>query len=195
MRCWLLAVACCLLTLWGCQKEENRYSTNYRCYFRYYTDLHPTTQLTYTISDPGAYVFVRLDSRGGLKRVLTQSNRDGKRDTTNLTTAAETEFSNYSLGAGDVLIIGNSQSLDGLRAYDGQCPNCLSVHGRPAYPLSWCDGGQMVSCAQCGVKYDLNNGAPQNGKEGDMRLMEYYPHIINTTLGTALEVVNTGPAR
>lgn len=193
MRHWLLFLM--VLVLCSCQKEENRYSTNYLCYFRYYTDLHPTSQLTYMLSDPGAYVFVRLDSRGGLKRVLTQSNRDGKRDTTNLTTAAESDFSRYSLGAGDVLIIGNSRSLDGLRAYDAQCPNCLNLHGRPAYPLSWSDGGQMVSCGQCGRKYDLNNGGPQNGSDGDLRLMEYHPHVITTTLGTTLEVTNTGPVR
>ena len=193
MRHWLFFLL--VLVLCGCEKDENRYSTNYRCYFRYYTDLHPTTQLTYTLSDPGAYVFVRLETRGGLKRVLTESNRDGKRDTTNLTTAAETEFSNYSLGAGDFLIIGNSVALDGLRAYDGQCPNCLNQYNRPAYPLTWSDNGRMVNCNKCGRKYDLTTGAPQNGSDGDVRLMEYHPHMIYTNLGTALEVTNTGPSR
>jgi len=192
MRRWLLFLM--VVTLWGCQKEENRYSTKYKCYFRYYTDLHPISQLTYTLSDPGAYVSVRVGSVGGLKRVLTQSNRDGKRDTTILTAAAEADFSRYSLGAGDMLIIGNSQSLEGLRAYDGQCPNCLSQYGRPAYPLSFSNGGQQVNCGQCKRKYDLNNGIPLNGGDGDLRLMEYHPHMIYTTLGTALEVTNTGPS-
>ena len=92
-------------------------------------------------------------------------NYDGHAETIAVTTAKESQIT-YALGANNSLIIGTSSYDFVLKAYDGQCPNCLSDNTGVNYPLTWQNNGQQLHCAKCRRSYDVNNGVVADGPSG-----------------------------
>ena len=102
------------------------------------------------------------------------SNTTEEQKDVKMVTAIENERLNYdNMGANRRLIVGCS-NFNGLKCFDGQCPNCLLNGTLSNYPLSWTDRGQMLVCQKCSRKYNPNaEGIPTNGGEDDRRLIEY----------------------
>jgi len=166
----LLLVAC---------NAEQQYSTRYPCSFVFYAKDHINTNaLTISLSNPGQFVIVEPKQVNGLTHLMLTPNSGTwetfQTDIPLSASAIENERLSYDhMGACKRLIIGTS-NFNGLKAYDGQCPNCLESDGALWHPLSWTDKGQMLVCERCQRKYNPHaEGVPVNGKEGDLRLMEY----------------------
>jgi hypothetical protein len=158
--CWLIAF---LLT--ACTADES-ISRDYRCSFIFDTSLHPLPcQLTGIIGNTGHFCKVSASLSQGITHLKTVRNYDGATEDVALTTAKESQIT-YALGANNSIIIGTSSYDFVLKAYDGQCPNCLSDNTGVNYPLMWQNNGQQLHCAKCGRSYDVNNGVVADGPSG-----------------------------
>ena len=169
-----LAQAVMLLTiLTGCAAEQ-QYSTQYACSFLFYANIHPTSALTLALGNPGAFVIVEPQIRQGVVHLMLTPNVGNTEDVP-MTTAKENDRLSYNtMGAQQRLVVGRSQ-FDGLKGYDGQCPNCIRETSRTNFPLRWAANGQRLECGKCQRQYDPNaDGLPTSGqKEGDVRLLQY----------------------
>ena len=165
-----------LLLLLSCTGEQ-QYSTSYPCSFAFYASNHPNCVLSLSLASPGQFVIVVPQLKSGVTHLMmtpnlgewTEEQKDVK-----MVTAIENERLNYdNMGANRRLIVGCS-NFNGLKCFDGQCPNCLLNGTLSNYPLSWTDRGQMLVCQKCSRKYNPNaEGIPTNGGEDDRRLIEY----------------------
>lgn len=172
------------LSLTACEKAEEQYSSTYPCVFTFYTQYHPTSLLTLALDNPGSYAMVKVSLMQGVHRLAISSNNG--QDTENVTISTDRE--NYQIGnvgADNCIIVGCS-TFNGLRAYDGQCPNCLSDYTNNSFPLTWANNGQAVECARCGRVYELNyDGRPDTGGKA---LLQY--RVTYGGSGTVLAVRN-----
>ncbi len=174
----------CLLLLFAACGGEQQYSTQYPCGFVFFASNHITSCLTLALGNPGTFVIVEPQTQQGVTHLLLTPNSgrmvDGQWSAVNaedlpMTTAKENDRVTYqNMGAQQRLIIGCSK-FDGLKAYDGQCPNCIREYGRTHFPLVWADKGERLRCDKCGRKYDPNaNGIPTDGQQkDDVRLLQY----------------------
>ena len=176
-----LLLTCCI-ALSACD-AENQYGSPYPCSFVFYTSYHTNSLLTLSLGNPGEYVIVEPKViQGGLHLIMTPNN--GEPEDLPLTTEKEAKRLDYShMGANNRLIIGRSL-YSGLKAYDGQCSNCLINLGGPSYPLTWSDNGQRLFCAKCNRSYDPNaEGVPtDNAQKGDRNLYQYAVQYNNEML-------------
>ena len=156
----------------SCDKAEERYSTEYVCNFTFSTQLRPTSILARVWTNPGMFVRVEVAKRSGVHHVLLYPNNGDAPEDIAMTTAIDNDRIDYShIGANGSIIVGCTTTNE-RRGYDAQCPYCLSTHSSTAFPLSWADNGQAVTCSGaggCGRKYNLNYGASADGH----RLIEY----------------------
>lgn len=156
--------------LFSCTADES-ISHNYRCSFVFDTTLHPLPcQLTGILGNSGHFCKVSTSLSQGVTHLKTTRNYDGATEDVALSTAKESQI-NFALGANNSLIIGTSAYDFTLRAYDGQCPNCLNDYSGINYPLTWKNNGQQLYCAKCGRSYDVNNGVVADGASGRQLLM------------------------
>jgi hypothetical protein len=165
-----------LLTLGGCQGEQ-QFSTRYPCSFVFYASNHPNSALTLCVGNAGQMCIVEPRPVGGVTHLLMTPNvgtwTADQTDVAMLTAIENDRLSYERMGANQRLIIGMSH-FSGLKAFDGQCPNCLENTSTPHHPLAWADKGQMLTCQRCSVTYNPNaEGIPINGTEGTPRLIEY----------------------
>lgn len=162
------------VTLAACDVED-QYNSPYACSFIFYTSYHTTSGLSLvTTSNPGFFVWTYVkESSSGLNTVYVYRNDGSEDDPVSLTTAIEARLSYDNMGANGQLIIGCT-TLNGLRAYDRQCPYCLDNYGGYSYPLTWTDDGASVECDKCGRVYSLNNeGICTSGGDSSYRLLQY----------------------
>lgn len=162
-----------MILLSGCSAEQ-QYSTQYACSFVFFASSHTTSCLTLSLGNPGQFVIVAPQTRQGVTHLMLTPN-NGEAEDLPMTTAKENDRVSYqNMGAQQRIIVGRSQ-FDGLKAYDGQCPNCMVEYGRTNFPLTWADNGQRLKCDKCSRKYDPNaDGIPTDGqREGDVRLLQY----------------------
>lgn len=149
--------------LMSCSDAEEEYSTKYPCVFTFYTQSHPTSLLTLALDNPGTYVNVKVELVKGAHRLDISSGNGHDRETVLITTDRE-NYQIGNVGADNCIIVGCS-TFDGLRAYDGQCPNCLIDYSGNRFPLVWADNGQAVTCGKCGRRYELNyDGRTDDGR-------------------------------
>lgn len=165
-----------VMLLSACSAEQ-RFSTQYPCSFVYYANYHPTSALSLCLGNPGHFTIVEPKMVSGLTHLMMTPNQ-GNNWTSDqvdvpMRSAIENDRLSYDrMGANKRLVIG--LSFTGLKAFDGQCPNCLQNGTSPNRPLSWADNGQMLMCAHCKTKYNPNaEGIPTNGREDTPRLIEY----------------------
>lgn len=161
MALWL-AAGVWLMT--ACGKDDNeQYSNDYTCYFTFTTQYHPTSLLTLALDNPGSFVNVTVQLASGVHQLHITSNNGRDVEDVVITTDKE----NYligNVGANGSIIVGCSV-FDGLKAYDGQCPNCLGNYTGNSYPLAWASNGQAVDCAKCGRRYELSyDGRTDEGR-------------------------------
>lgn len=153
---------------------ESLYGSPYPCSFVFYTSYHTNSLLTLALGNPGNYVIVVPQVvQGGMHLIITPNN--GEQEDLPLTTEKEAKRLDYSnMGANSRLIIGRSL-YSGLKAYDGQCSNCLHDLGGLNYPLTWSDNGKKLYCAKCSRTYDPNADGvvTDNGQKGDRNLYQY----------------------
>lgn len=148
-------------------------SRSYRCNFIFDTTLHPLPcQLTGILGNSGHFCKVETSVSQGVHHLKTTRNYDGATEDITLSTAKESQI-NFALGANNCLIIGTSTYDFALKAYDGQCPNCLSDYNGTNYPLTWQNNGQQLHCKKCGRSYDVNNGQIADGPSGQKGLLLY----------------------
>ncbi len=147
---------------------QDLYSTEYPCRFTFNTQLHPTSLITLALDNPGSYTLINAVREGNMTSLSVSSNNGRDTETVPLTTVEE----NYlvgNMGANNSIIVGCS-TFNGLKAYDGQCPNCLKERSGTTFPLAWTANGQAVKCATCGRTYELNyDGRADNG----LQLLQY----------------------
>lgn len=171
------AGAACVLLAASCSDTEEQYTTEYTCYFTFSTQLHPTSLLTRVLDNPGSYVRVDVKLVSGAHRLYIYSNNGKDEEEVAVTTDKE----NYligTVGANSSIMVGCS-TFNGAKAYDSQCPNCLSDYTGSSYPLTWTANGQAVECAKCGRTYELNyDGRTDNGKA----LLQYKVSYDGSTL-------------
>ena len=158
----LLCVASAVLSASCSDDVQEQYSDEYRCYFTFDTQLHPTSMLTLAVDNPGSFVMVSASLVSG-RTVLDISNWSGTAEQVPINTDKE----NYligSMGANSSIIVGCS-TFNGMRAYDAQCPNCLHDYSGRSFPLSWTANGQALTCAKCSRRYELNyEGRADSGR-------------------------------
>lgn len=163
------------LMLLACDAED-LYNSNYACSFTFYTQHHPESSLSsINTTNPGFFVWVTVKrSSSGLNTVYVYTNTGEEDDPISLTTEIENNRISYdNMGANNQLIIGCT-TLNGLKAYDRQCPYCLDTFTGYSYPLEWTDNGASVECSNCGRVYSLNNeGMCTSGHDGTYRLLQY----------------------
>ena len=165
-----------LLLLTACTAEE-QYSTKYSCNFIFYTRYHADCALTLVLGNPGQYVIVEPKFVAGVTHhVFTPNTGPWEQHQLDvaMTSAIENKRISYdNMGANRRLIVGSS-NFNGLKCYDGQCPNCLEQGGSVNRPLSWADDGKKLRCPRCNIVYNPNaQGIPENGNEDTPRLLEY----------------------
>ena len=164
-----------LVLLGGCAAED-QYNSKYACSFTFYTTHHPTSSLSaINTTNPGFFVWVEVKrGTGGVNTVYVYQNNGTADDPISLTTEIENNRISYdNMGANGQLILGCT-TLNGLRAYDRQCPYCLDTYSGYSYPLTWTDDGASVECSKCGRVYSLNSeGLCTSGHEGSYRLLQY----------------------
>lgn len=180
----LLTTIMAAMMLAACDDAEEQYSSTYPCVFTFDTQYHLTSLLTLALDNPGSYVKVEVSLTQGVHRLAISSNNG--RDTESITISTDRE--NYqigSVGADDCIIVGCS-TFNGLRAYDGQCPNCLSDYTGNSFPLTWTSNGQAVECAKCGRTYELNYDGRSD--DGSKALLQY--RVTYGGSGTVLAVRN-----
>ena len=171
------------VALMGCEGEE-QYSTKYQCSFVFYARYHTDCALTHALGNPGLFVIVEPKFVAGVTHLRLTPNQgqweEFQTDISMGTSAIENERINYgNMGANRRLIIGCS-NFDGLRCYDGQCPNCLENASSVNFPLTWTDRGQMLECSKCKTKYNPNAmGNAVNGNAQTKRLIEYRVEPFN----------------
>lgn len=163
-----LIMALAALALAACSADQQRYTTEYPCAFLFYTEYHPTSLLSRVLSNPGMFVAVKTEKRSGVQHVITTSADGTERDDVALTTEIEARANYSNVGAKNLLIIGCTFTGE-WRAYDGQCPVCLSAAPSRRADLSLTATGAKADCKACHRKYDLNTGASDDGQ----RLLEY----------------------
>lgn len=148
----------------ACGDTYDEYSTKYPCAFTFDTRNHPTSLLTLVLgNNPGAYVRVDVSLYNGIHRLDISSNNGRDSERVDITTDKE-NYQIGNVGADNSIIVGCS-TFNGLRAYDGQCPNCLENFSGNSFPLEWTDNGQAVTCAVCGRRYELNyDGRADEGR-------------------------------
>ena len=170
-----------VLTL-SCTSDGYRYSTDYPCNFRFYTNYHPTSILTRVLDNPGLYVWIEVQKRQGVNHLMVYpSNGDSNEDIA-LTTEIENNRVYYDdMGANGQLIVGCTPFGE-WRAYDRQCPYCLDNTSSLSHPLTWTSNSQSVECNDCHRVYNLSSGISDDGK----RLKEYR---IQTN-GTVIQIHN-----
>lgn len=163
-------------TLAGCAADE-QFSTQYRCSFVFYASDHPASVLTLSLNNPGQFVVVEPKFVAGVTHLYLTPNQ-GSWEASQTDIAMTTEIENRRLtydnmGANRRLIIGCS-NFNGLKCYDGQCPQCLQNSTSPICPLTWADRGRMLECKKCKTVFNPNaEGIPVNGTEQTPRLIEY----------------------
>jgi hypothetical protein len=170
---YLYALLCCL---YGCKGEE-QFSTMYRCTFVFYASDHPTSALTLVLTNPGQFVAIEPKFVAGVTHLyLTPNQGSWEAEQTDIAMITEIEnrrLTYDAMGANRRLIIGCS-NFNGLKCFDGQCPNCLQNTTSPNCPLTWTERGQMLECKKCHTVYNPNaEGTPVNGNENTPRLIEY----------------------
>lgn len=159
-----------MFSLVSCTADES-ICRSYRCSFIFDTTLHPQPcHLTGILGNSGHFCKVSTSISQGVTHLKTTRNYDGATEDVALSTAKESQI-NFALGANNSLIIGTSTYDFTLKAYDGQCPNCLSDYNGINYPLTWQNNGQQLHCAKCGRSYDVNNGVVAEGASGRQLLM------------------------
>lgn len=173
----LICVFLPLFLLLAACTAEPRFSTQYPCSFVFYASSHLNSALTLAVGNAGQFCIVEPQLKNGVTHlILTPNTGTWTKDQTDvpLVTAIENDRLSYDrMGANKRLIIGASK-FNGLRAFDGQCPNCLANGSTTNRPLSWADKGQLLECQKCGVKYNPNaEGIPLNGQDDTPRLIEY----------------------
>lgn len=179
----ILLTLCIVLS--GCD-VENQYGSPYACNFIFYTSYHTTSALSLSLTNPGTFVIVENQTQnGGVHLIITK--QDNTTEDLLLSTEKERRLSYGSMGANHRLIIGCS-NFNGIKAYDGQCSNCLRDLGGVSYPLTWADNGRRLECKKCGRRYDPNTeGQPvDNAQKGDRNLYQY----LITHNGELLHVYN-----
>lgn len=153
---------------------EPQYGSPYACSFVFYTSYHTASKLTLALGNPGEYVTVVPQAKQGIMHLIITTNQ-GETEDLALTTEKEAKRLDYSnMGANRCLIIGCSLNA-GMKAYDGQCSNCLRDLGGVSYPLKWTANGRKLACDKCGRVYDPNaEGVPtENAQKGDRNLYQY----------------------
>lgn len=165
-----------LAAAWACTAEQ-QFTTKYPCSFVYYASYHPLSALTHAVGNAGHFCIVWPRIASGITHIMMTPNMGtwtAEQTDVPMATAIENDRLTYdNMGANRRLVIGMTNS-DGLKAYDGQCPNCLENGTSPNRPLSWTDKGQMLECQHCKVKYNPNAmGMPVNGDGHTPRLLEY----------------------
>ncbi len=150
---------------------EEQYTSSYVCNFTFYTGYHPTSILNGITTNAGAFAKVSAKKVNGVHHVYVSRNDGGASEDWPMTTEIENKRLPYDyIGANNAIIVGCTTTME-AKAYDGQCPYCLSNQSGLNYPLSWADNGRFVSCAKCSRKYDLNaNGISTDGQ----RLLQYH---------------------
>lgn len=177
-----LVIVSTLLLLGACEAEQ-QYSTRYPCSFVFYAINHPTSALTHCLGNPGHFVIVTPSLKSGVTHLMLTPNLNNNWSSEQLDipmlTAKENDRLSYSyMGANQRLIIGLS-NFNGLKAYDGQCPNCLENGTSINRPLNWTDNGLRLICQKCQTKYDPNT----NVRQGEVpRLIEYQAEYQGTNL-------------
>ena len=157
---------CLIILLFAACTADESISRDYRCSFVFDTTLHPLPcQLTGIVGNSGHFCKVSTYLSQGVTYLKTTRNYDGATEDIALTTAKESQI-HFALGANNSLIIGTSTYDFTIKAYDGQCPNCLSDYNGINYPLTWQNNGQQLHCAKCGRSYDVNNGVVVEGASG-----------------------------
>ena len=156
---------------------EQQFTTKYPCSFVFLASNHPNSALTLSLGNAGQFCIVTPRIASGVTHLMLTPNYGSwttEQTDIAMTIAIENERLSYdNMGANRRLIIGMS-NFNGLKAFDGQCPNCLEEGGSTNRPLSWADKGQMLLCQRCSTKYNPNaDGVPVNGSEGTPRLLEY----------------------
>lgn len=174
---WLTLAAGAALLLAACEKGENRYSMDYPCNFIFRADYHRTSILARVFDNPGMFVCVKVQRKSGITHIIAEPNTGAENEDIALTTEIENRYNYDNIGADKSLIIGCSTTNE-WRAYDRQCPYCLANNSSVTFPLTWADGGQAVTCARCGRKYNLTYGASADG----YRLLEYVPRYDGNVL-------------
>lgn len=172
----LFLAALPILLFCGCD-TENQYNSHYACNFVFYTQHHPTSSLAaINTGNPGFFVWVEVKKRNGVNTVYVYQNNGEEDEPIALTSEIENNRLSYdNMGANKQLIVGCT-TLNGLRAYDRQCPYCLETYSGTSYPLTWIDNGTSVECAKCGRVYSLNNEGicTTSSSEGSYRLLQYH---------------------
>ena len=186
----LVLLALCVM-LSGCDADD-RYDSPYECNFLFYTSYHLNSPLTLALGNPGHFVTVEKKVvNGGIH--IVQTTNYGQSEDLVISSDKETIPLRYAaLGAHQRLIIGCTE-FNGLRAYDGQCSNCLNQLGGLNYPLQWIQIGRKLQCTHCQRVYDPNaDGIPiENAQKGDLALYQYIVsyneerlHVYNGQPGT-----------
>ena len=175
-------IAACCIALCACD-ADNEYGSPYACSFVFFASYHPTSLLTLALGNPGTFATVVPKTEQGVTHLVLTTNY-GKQEDLPMVTEKENSRLNYSsMGANRRLIIGCSK-FNGMKAYDGQCSNCLINLGGLNYPLQWTDDGEFLRCDKCHRVYDPNAGGMpvENGQKGDRSLYQYAIQYNGETL-------------
>jgi len=167
------------LLLAACTAEpifDNEYPPN----FIFHVEYHRGSIIEDALSIAGTFVFISVPTDGNPRYVITPNNADREEqflpasEVERRLLEAQRQSAFGTMGINRRLFVGTSH-FDGLRAFDGHCPNCHADTGTRDCPLSWADNRQHISCARCGRTYDPNaGGAPLNAqKKGDLTLKQY----------------------
>ena len=151
-----------------------KFNNSYQCNFIFDTSLHPLPcLLTNILDNPGHFCKITIQIRNGIKHLHITSNYDCAFEDIPLTTEIENQH-NYTLGINNCIIVGKSSYDNILVAYDGCCPNCNDKE------LQWTNNSSQLSCGDCKLSYDVNNGVIINGN--GKQLLKYLCDYNGTIL-------------
>ena len=151
-----------------------KFNNSYQCNFIFDTSLHPLPcLLTNILDNSGHFCKITIQIRNGIKHLHITSNYDCAFEDIPLTTEIENQH-NYTLGINNCIIVGKSSYDNILVAYDGCCPNCNDKE------LQWTNNSSQLSCGDCKLSYDVNNGVIINGN--GKQLLKYLCDYNGTIL-------------
>ncbi len=175
---FLTALTAVILSACGAEPVfDNEYPPN----FIFHVDYHRGSIIEDALSIGGTFVFISVPTDGNPRYVITPNNADREEVFLPVSEVERRQLEGQrksafgSMGINRRLFVGTSH-FDGLKAYDGHCPNCHADTGTRNCPLNWADNRQHITCGRCNRTYDPNAaGVVLNAqKKSDLPLKQYH---------------------